>query len=99
MCHHDYLILIPKAFDVKCHEPLCNEHAHLFRYPELEDEESTTAVFYCRKHAVEHGFCEVCGTFCGGLESFEFGNQRGFCDQCWESIEAIDDDYDDEDEF
>lgn len=73
------MIRIPKVFDVKCHEPTCDKHADLYRYPELGDEESTLAVFYCPKHAEHHGFCSSCGEFLGGLESFEFNGTRECC--------------------
>ena len=89
-----YMIRIPQAFDVKCHEPLCNNHANLYRYPELENEESTIAVLYCPKHAVEHGFCRNCGAFAGGLDSFEYGPTAGYCPSCAGDI-CIEKEYDD----
>ncbi|MDJ0660585.1 MAG: hypothetical protein QNJ42_14015 [Crocosphaera sp.] len=94
-----YMIVIPQAFDIKCHEPLCNNHANLYRYPELEDEEATIAVLYCPKHAADHGFCKGCGCYAGGLESFEFGSTPGLCDACADDREPIIDDYDDYNEF
>ncbi len=91
-----YKISIPKEFDIKCHEPLCNDHADLYRYPEKEGEENSIAVLYCPVHAAEHGFCKQCGVYAGGYEGFEYGQQQGLCDACWENREPINDDYDDD---
>ena len=99
MSETSYMIKIPETFRVKCHEPLCDKHAHLYRYPEQGNEKDTLAVLSCPECAAKHGFCKSCGAFVGGLESFEFGNQHGYCDQCWENMEPVDQDYDYEDEF
>lgn len=37
---------------------------------------------YCYEHAGESGFCLWCGTFYGGVESFEFNNPGKICDNC-----------------
>lgn len=89
-----YMIRIPQAFDVKCHEPLCNEHAHLYRYPDHDGEESTIAVLYCPEHAVQQGFCRSCGFYAGGLDSFEYGTTAGYCPTCADDV-CIEHDYDD----
>lgn len=36
--------------------------------------------YFCGEHAQQYGFCCCCGTFWGGIESFDFGN--GFCEHC-----------------
>lgn len=39
----------------------------------LPDYDSTNEpYFYCSEHAFNNGFCKMCGSFNGGLESFEF---------------------------
>ncbi|MBK9751827.1 MAG: hypothetical protein IPO91_34385 [Chloroflexi bacterium] len=48
-------------------------------------------MWYCDAHMHGSGFCRGCGTFWGGIESFDFGS--GFCEHC-ES--EFDDDFDDE---
>lgn len=35
-------------------------------------------------------FCYGCGQFCAGMESFDF-HHPGYCDTCWDEIEAADD--------
>lgn len=42
---------------------------------------------YCHEHVTEKGFC-YCGIFCAGIESFDFGRYRGFCDNCADEIKA-----------
>jgi len=60
----------------------CTEPALGCCYPD-DDQPSE---FYCCTHAAENGFCWLCGTFCGGLESFEFFHP-GLCDQCYDQIQ------------
>lgn len=42
--------------------------------------------WYCWDHASDYGFCRVCGSFWGGIESFEFGAHPGICEFCWDEI-------------
>jgi hypothetical protein len=37
-------------------------------------------VVLCDEHAFAAGFCKLCGSFWGGIESFEFG--PGYCENC-----------------
>lgn len=45
-------------------------------------------------------YCLSCGCFCSGIESFDFIHP-GYCDNCWDEIEAEtwrdDDEYDSDD--
>lgn len=47
----------------------------------------------CGEHAVIHGYCPVCGSFWGGISSFEV---NGICDHCRDQFDA---DYEEEREF
>jgi hypothetical protein len=44
--------------------------------------------WYCPRHAHERGWCWHCGGFFGGVESFEWSDQR-VCDDCEFIIEEI----------
>lgn len=44
--------------------------------------------WYCPKHAHENGFCVSCGQFWAGVESFDFNNPAGLCDNCRDQWEA-----------
>lgn len=54
---------------------LCNEFgctgtdAIPCSYP---DNETDTPNYYCSDHAFKHGFCNGCGCFGAGIESFDF---------------------------
>lgn len=37
---------------------------------------------YCAQHAYRAGFCFGCGSFWGGVESFDFGNPSHLCENC-----------------
>jgi hypothetical protein len=41
---------------------------------------------YCTEHAAENGFCYGCGIFCAGIESFDFGQYPGLCDNCADEV-------------
>jgi hypothetical protein len=51
--------------------------------------------WYCPQHAEENGYCRSCGTFCGGMESFEFIHP-GYCDNCHDQLHEDDDPNDDD---
>lgn len=42
----------------------------------------------CPRHIERGGFCQGCGLFWGGVESFEFGTLAGYCDNCASEIRA-----------
>lgn len=53
---------------------------------------------FCSEHAYEHGYCSNCGIFSAGIESFDFHNPAGLCDNCQGQLASeIDNDYYDED--
>jgi hypothetical protein len=61
------------------------------------DEEEFPPEFYCGEHAFDHGFCNGCGDFNAGIESFEFLHP-GLCDNCYSELR--DDDADmEQDEY
>jgi len=67
---------------------------YLAAYSEQPDE------YLCREHITIGGFCAGCGIFCAGIESFDFGNFPGWCDNCalelrdqWEEEKDDGDDY------
>jgi uncharacterized protein (TIGR02996 family) len=45
--------------------------------------------FFCGEHAPANGYCCACGSYWGGIDSFE---NSGLCDHCRDQIEA---DFDD----
>ncbi len=46
----------------------------------IDDEDQKSR--YCPDHAAENGFCYGCGIFYAGIESFDFGQYPGLCDNC-----------------
>jgi hypothetical protein len=71
---------------IRCSYKGCTKTQNLRDF-NFSDEE---IIYYCEDHAYELGFCEGCGSFCGGLESFIlpgwFGNIPGYCSDCSASI-------------
>lgn len=49
--------------------------------------------YYCTDHAMQHGFCTVCGVFSAGMETFEFIHP-GVCDTCDDELRAENDELD-----
>lgn len=62
--------------------------------PETDDAEPDYIL--CGKHAAKEGFCCCCGTFCAGMDSFEF-QHPGYCDNCYEEVRSNSEDDDDDD--
>jgi hypothetical protein len=79
----------------RCNEPGCDEDAIPCFLPSDTD---TPSEWYCPTHAALNGYCKLCGTFCGGMESFEFIHPD-YCDNCWDEIEAEDAEPDEDDEY
>lgn len=77
----------------RCEHPGCKNPGMECRSPEW-DAEQILPEFYCPGHAVEHGFCFVCGEYNAGLDGFDILH-IGYCDHCWD--EVINDQFDDED--
>jgi hypothetical protein len=81
------MIVVPKEFILTCTYPMCNEHGDIYRHPDWEGETSTQAEILCEEHAPKIGFCKGCGSYCGGLESFDFAPKVwGYCEVCGDAI-------------
>jgi hypothetical protein len=93
-----YKIDIPKEFILTCTYPMCNEHGDIYRHPDQEGEDATQVEILCEEHAPKFGFCKGCGSYCAGLESFDFVPKVwGYCVLCGEQFESVDDE--DEEEY
>lgn len=55
--------------------------------------------YLCFEDAIKQGFCGICGLFCAGMESFDFGRFPGYCDNCQDEIASNYRDDDDEGGF
>lgn len=42
--------------------------------------------YLCPQHAIEAGYCGVCGRFFAGTDEFDI--HCGFCDVCWDQMQA-----------
>lgn len=80
-------------------KPACErdgcEHEGIDCYLPDDGPERPFAVL-CGEHAFESGFCKFCGSFWGGIESFEFGT--GYCEDCEFQIKDACGELDDDDE-
>lgn len=77
-----------------CQHEGCTEMGNPCWLPEYDKPEGhgdEPDMWYCDAHMHGAGFCRGCGTFWGGVESFDFGS--GFCEHC---ETEFDDDYDDD---
>lgn len=85
-----------EAHDVQpCEHPDCAEDGiPCFLYPDLD----TPHEWFCPTHAAENGYCASCGIFSSGIESFDFLHP-GYCDNCWDEIEAENAEPDEDDEY
>ena len=90
--------------DGMCHEPGCTEHGMACWLPDYYGTGGTRPdAYYCHRHIEHTGFCKGCGSFWGGIESFDFAlhGYPGYCDNCAFQLRADDrpwngpDDYDD----
>ena len=80
---------------------LCDEclstAVHHFKLPDFDsDEVKDLDCYYCNEHAKKSGFCLWCGTFCAGIESFDFSGMPGYCSECVDDIKAEFGEYDDD---
>ena len=90
------------AIEPECDEEGCTSHFTVGCYLPDTDRTNRPDNFYCSEHAEQNGFCKSCGDFWGGVESFEFGEYHGYCDNCAYELERDDElanGYDEEDEF
>lgn len=78
-----------------CQHEGCTETGNpcwLLEYDKPEGHGDEPDMWYCDAHMHSAGFCRGCGTFWGGVESFDFGS--GFCEHCETEFEEPDaDDY------
>lgn len=42
--------------------------------------------YHCFDHRADAGFCIGCGLFYAGIERFDFGPGKGYCEHCWYEI-------------
>lgn len=89
---------------LKCQHDDCLETQELTACFLPDNETDTPDEYFCTNHAFEHGFCYMCGSFNGGIESFEFaamhGGVHGMCEQCSDQLEGdLSTDDDDDDNF
>jgi len=82
---------IPTVGVVKCSYEGCKQSLNYFNTSgkcDLSNEEEFT--YYCDDHAYQLGFCQNCGEFCGGLESFImpnlYGGVPGLCLECFDLL-------------
>lgn len=91
-----------------CVDPGCTEGGMACWLPDYYDTGGTRPdAYYCGKHIEGSGFCKGCGSFSGGIESFDYAlhGYPGYCDNCAFQLQAEDtvwydaydyDDYDDD---
>lgn len=85
-----------------CEHEDCHERENLVScYLPDSDQDGKPDNLFCTMHASRAGFCYGCGTFWGGVESFDFG--PGLCEHCILEVDDWDDDsfdqYDPFDEY
>ena len=83
----------------RCWQPGChNKGIKCIISAGLTDSREDEKQRYCSEHASENGFCYSCGLFCAGIESFDFGQYLGLCDNCADEARYNDswDDYEEE---
>lgn len=68
-----------------------NDHVEEYQYPDGHNED------LCYDCGLATGFCVGCGSFCAGIESFDFSPVMGYCYECIQQLELIEpDDFDPE---
>lgn len=76
-----------------CEHNGCNKNADVqCCVPELDNTGINVIEYLCEEHAYESGYCTLCGSFWGGIESFDFNNPSHICENCQEQIQ--DEDFD-----
>jgi predicted amidophosphoribosyltransferase len=58
-----------------------------------EDPPDRPSYFFCWRHAREEGFCPSCGSFWGGIESFDF-SESVLCEVCAAELDKDEDEDD-----
>jgi hypothetical protein len=72
-----------------CQEDGCTGEADRYYYP---DDDAFDVL--CVEHAVQAGFCFMCGNFWAGVEAFDFSRIAGVCPNCIHEFDEPEDDDD-----
>jgi hypothetical protein len=75
-----------------CEHDDCNREATVECLNPASDSYPEWIEHLCVEHAVQSGFCYLCGTFWAGCEDFDFSPVWGVCPNCRESEWEEDDD-------
>lgn len=75
----------------RCWQPSCHDKGIKCLTPGALIDGNDEKQRYCSNHAAQNGFCYSCGIFCAGIESFDFGQYPGLCDNCADQVSAEDD--------
>ena len=76
---------------MKCQSEGCNQDAMECHYSKVEDGEFVDYYeYFCETHAVENGYCKVCGAYAAVYTCFD---QCGICAFCKADTQAVNDDY------
>lgn len=67
---------------------VCNQPGTPCWLPNWNDEPEEAIQWICYEHVVDAGFCCSCHQFSAGVESFEFGDHAGYCDNCGYELDA-----------
>ena len=81
-----------KGWIHRCQEPECRFAGIPCEIGDLSEFEQPTE-FFCGDHASKHGYCGCCGSFWGGIDSFE---ATGLCDHCRDQLREDESDWGDE---
>lgn len=90
---------ITEAVKHKCNHPDC-ESMDVTECFLPDNQSGNPDEYYCSEHSQEHGYCYGCGSFWGGVESFDFasclGGIQGLCENCSDALMDEFGDYDDD---
>lgn len=74
--------------DMKCQTEGCEETEIVHCWVHDLELDMWHHCTYCTEHCHENGFCYCCGSFWGGIESFDFMNPSKLCEHCLDQIES-----------
>lgn len=69
-----------------CDECKGSDHVEGYIYPD------DTTQDLCYDCAIKGGFCVGCGSLCAGIESYDFSSVKGYCYDCVQDLELIEED-------
>jgi hypothetical protein len=81
------------------HENCHSLDTQMYTYLSLDENGKDVSECLCIEHAIEAGFCYLCGHFSAGLESYDFSPVNGVCGDCVELLRDEAGEYDDDDGF